>query len=138
MRKNVGAAWIILRWVELISNSWGDLVWQGIRDNITDLSDIFWENVRTRELFREFRKVCRNPDCENHADVLLQSLYSPLVKKLGYDYSEADSADTKQLRSLAISGAASSEDPAQQVLSTLPVKLTYRQHQCPKGTQSKV
>ena len=112
MRKNVGAAWIILRWVELISNSWIDLVWQGIRDNITDLSDIFWENVRTRELFREFRKVRGNPDCENHADVLLQSLYSPLVKKLGYDYSETDSADTKQLRSLAISGGASSEDPA--------------------------
>lgn len=41
-----------------------------------------------------------------------QSLYSPLVEKFGYDYADSDSADTKQLRTLAISGAAAGEDPA--------------------------
>lgn len=42
--------------------------------------------------------------------MLDQELYTPLVVKLGYDYSDADSADTSLLRTLAISGAASALD----------------------------
>lgn len=70
------------------------LVWQGIRDSIHDISSVFWENEAVRELLKKFRA----------------SLYTPLVDKLGYDYSDSDSADTKQLRTLAISGAAASEE----------------------------
>jgi aminopeptidase 2 len=36
----------------------------------------------------------------------LQELFVPLVEKLGYEYSNADSADTSLLRTLAISQAA--------------------------------
>ena len=36
---------------------------------------------------------------------------SPLVEKLGLEYSKSDSADITQLRTLAITGAAAAEDP---------------------------
>ncbi|KAL5529124.1 hypothetical protein ACEPAG_5098 [Sanghuangporus baumii] len=70
------------------------LVWQGIRDNIGDLTSIFWENTTAWELLKKFRS----------------SLYTPLVDQLGYDFSDSDSADKKQLRTLAIAGAAASDE----------------------------
>ena len=52
------------------------LVWQGIRDNISDLSGIFWENDKARELFKELRKVCKRNSCARcHVDVPV-SLYT--------------------------------------------------------------
>lgn len=39
-------------------------------------------------------------------------MYSPLVEKLGYDYKDDESPDIKQLRTLAVSGAAAAGDPA--------------------------
>ncbi|KAH8117511.1 peptidase family M1-domain-containing protein [Phellopilus nigrolimitatus] len=72
------------------------LPWQGISDNLGDIANIFWENKQAWHLLKEFRS----------------SLYAPIVDKLGYDYSKSDTADTKQLRSLAISRAAASDEPA--------------------------
>ena len=46
----------------------------------------------------------------------LQALYKPLVDKLGYDYSDKDSTDTKQLRTLVVAGAANADEPAYVVL----------------------
>jgi len=42
-----------------------------------------------------------------------QALCSPLVKEFGIEYSKKDSADITQLRTLAVTGAATAEDPAQ-------------------------
>jgi hypothetical protein len=39
-----------------------------------------------------------------------QALYNPIVKKLGYEYSEADSTDTSLLRTRAIGLAAFAKD----------------------------
>lgn len=41
----------------------------------------------------------------------LQSLCRPLVEKLGFSSNKSDSADTIQLRTLVISGAAADDDP---------------------------
>jgi aminopeptidase 2 len=41
-----------------------------------------------------------------------QALCSPLVEKLGLEYSKTDSADVTQLRTLAVGGAADIGDPA--------------------------
>jgi aminopeptidase 2 len=38
-------------------------------------------------------------------------LFAPLVEKLGYEYSDSDSADTTLLRTLAIQQAAAAGDP---------------------------
>lgn len=40
----------------------------------------------------------------------MQSLFSPLVKRLGYEARKDESADTRQLRILAISAAAAAQD----------------------------
>ncbi|KAL5490410.1 APE2 [Sanghuangporus weigelae] len=82
------------------------LVWQGIRDNIGDLTSIFWENTAAWELLKKFRS----------------SLYTPLVDQLGYDFSDSDSADKKQLRTLAIAGAAASDEP--KVIEELTKRFT--------------
>ena len=42
----------------------------------------------------------------------MQALCSPLVEILGFEYSENDSADITQLRTLAITGAATAGDAA--------------------------
>lgn len=44
--------------------------------------------------------------------LLHQALCSPLVEKLGLEYSKKDSADTTQLRTLAVEGAAAVGDAA--------------------------
>jgi hypothetical protein len=42
----------------------------------------------------------------------MQALCSPLVEMLGFEYSENDSADITQLRTLAVAGAAAAGDAA--------------------------
>ncbi len=48
-----------------------------------------------------------------------QALCSPLVEKLGLEYSKTDSADITQLRTLAVGGAAAIGDPGQVMLSQI-------------------
>jgi hypothetical protein len=50
----------------------------------------------------------------------MQTLFSPLVERLGFEYSENDSADTTQLRTLVIAGAATAGD-AESVTNRLEV-----------------
>lgn len=42
---------------------------------------------------------------------MTQELYVPLVKKLGFEYSEQDNDDTNELRTRAIEQAALAKDP---------------------------
>ncbi|KAI5119980.1 hypothetical protein M0805_004425 [Coniferiporia weirii] len=81
------------------------LVWQGIQKTTNNVANIFWENEDVWKLFNKFRR----------------SLYVPIVNKLGYAFPEDDSANTRQLRSLAISGAVSCDDPV--VLEELSKKF---------------
>lgn len=54
----------------------------------------------------------------------IQSLYTPLVTKLGYEYKDDESANIKQLRTLAISEAVASGDPKQVISLSAEVYLT--------------
>ena len=44
------------------------------------------------------------------SDVVFQELFGPIVKHLGYEYSESESVDTKELRTRAITQAALAGD----------------------------
>jgi len=53
----------------------------------------------------------------------LQELFVPLVQRLGYQYSDSDSADTIQLRSYAIGSAADANSP--EVIQTLKIGFDH-------------
>ncbi|KAI0064922.1 leucyl aminopeptidase [Artomyces pyxidatus] len=72
------------------------LVWSGISTNLGIVLSTWWEHDDIVSLLNAFRK----------------QLFAPLVKKLGYEYSTADTADITQLRTLAIGQAARAGDPA--------------------------
>jgi len=69
------------------------LVWQGMRDKVNELVGVWWEDDHIHELFCRFRRM-----------------YAPIIAKLGYDYKEDESPSIKQLRTLAVSGAAAAGD----------------------------
>ncbi|KAG9226085.1 hypothetical protein CCMSSC00406_0004996 [Pleurotus cornucopiae] len=71
------------------------LVWSGIAENLGSLASIWWENDQAIELINNFRRA----------------LFVPLVDKLGFEYADDESADIRQLRTLAISGAAQAGEP---------------------------
>ncbi|KAA1467279.1 leucyl aminopeptidase [Dentipellis sp. KUC8613] len=71
------------------------LVWDSMAENVSRVIDTWWESARVVEQLDAFRR----------------KLFSPLVKKLGYEYPESDDADTRQLRTRAIEQAAQAEDP---------------------------
>ncbi|KAH9070829.1 leucyl aminopeptidase [Lactarius deliciosus] len=68
------------------------LVWASIDTNLDGITHTWWESEKVAEQLKVFRQ------------------YSPLVKKLGLEYSKDDSADITQLRTLAVSGAATAGD----------------------------
>ncbi|EIM90757.1 leucyl aminopeptidase [Stereum hirsutum FP-91666 SS1] len=71
------------------------LVWDGISQNLSNVVDTWWENTDLVEALNVFRR----------------ELYVPLVKKLGFEYSDQDDADTSELRTRAIEQAALAKDP---------------------------
>ncbi|KAG8913108.1 Aminopeptidase 2 mitochondrial [Tulasnella sp. 417] len=71
-------------------------VWSVIDGELDKLNKILWEQPEeVRDNFDAFRR----------------SLMKPLVEKLGYEYPPGDSADTIELRTLAIAAAADAKDP---------------------------
>ena len=83
-------------------------------EKIGNVANIWWEDEHTFDLLRSFRRVCFASLTSLWREKLIlpsQDLYYPLVEKYGYDYSDADSADVKQLRTLAIGGGAAIDDP---------------------------
>jgi len=64
--------------------------------NLSGITHTWWEDDRVTQALKAFSRT----------------LYSPLVKELGIEYSKDDSADITQLRTLAVEGAATSGDPA--------------------------
>ncbi|THV07366.1 leucyl aminopeptidase [Dendrothele bispora CBS 962.96] len=70
------------------------LVWNGIAGNLGGVAAVWRDNAEVYDLLNEFRR----------------SLFGPIVKKLGYEYSASDSPDTTQLRTCAIGMCAVAED----------------------------
>ncbi|KAI9456781.1 leucyl aminopeptidase [Russula earlei] len=71
------------------------LVWDSIDASLAGIILTWWEDDKVTELLKSFRRA----------------LCSPLVETLGLEYSQDDSADVTQLRTLAVGGAASTGDP---------------------------
>uniref|UniRef100_D8QDN2 Aminopeptidase n=1 Tax=Schizophyllum commune (strain H4-8 / FGSC 9210) TaxID=578458 RepID=D8QDN2_SCHCM len=70
------------------------LLWSCIASHLDELLSVWWENEEVVAQLKTFSR----------------SLFVPIVKELNFAYSDSDSADTTQLRTLAISQAISSED----------------------------
>jgi hypothetical protein len=65
----------------------------------------------------------------------LQALYNPLVKRLGYEYFENDSADTTLLRTRAIHQAALAEDQEYIIHYNRRLQILSCYVQCTERTQ---
>ncbi|KAI0280676.1 peptidase family M1-domain-containing protein [Russula aff. rugulosa BPL654] len=72
------------------------LVWDSIDMNLAGIIRTWWEDDKVTQSLKAFRGA----------------LCSPLVEKLGLEYSKTDSADITQLRTLAVEGAATVGDAA--------------------------
>ncbi|KAF5358359.1 hypothetical protein D9756_001847 [Leucocoprinus leucothites] len=83
------------------------LVWANIAENLANLASTWWEN---EEVVRQL-------------DALRGALFAPLVERLGYEFKSTDSADTIQLRALAITEAATARNP--QVVKELQDRFEY-------------
>ncbi|KAH9063627.1 hypothetical protein EDB87DRAFT_1681291 [Lactarius vividus] len=70
------------------------LVNEAIDANLDGITHTWWESEKVAEQLKVFRRA----------------LCSPLVEKLGLEYSKDDSTDITQLRTLAVSGAATAGD----------------------------
>ncbi|KAG9085108.1 Aminopeptidase 2 mitochondrial [Ceratobasidium sp. UAMH 11750] len=71
------------------------LVWEGVASHLNTLEKVWWEQPQeTRDTLKAFRRY----------------LFSPLVKKLGYEFAENDAPDVRQLRTLAITQCATAND----------------------------
>ncbi|KAL1718216.1 peptidase family M1-domain-containing protein [Schizophyllum commune] len=71
------------------------LLWSCIAQHLDELSSVWWEDDGVVNQLKAFAR----------------SLFPPIVEELGCTYSDSDSADTTQLRTLAISQAIAGEDP---------------------------
>ncbi|KAL0580690.1 Aminopeptidase 2 mitochondrial [Marasmius crinis-equi] len=67
------------------------LPWSGISGGLRGISSVWWEH----------------PQVGQELDAFRRSLFAPLVKKLGFEYSQSDDIDTTQLRTCAIDHAVS-------------------------------
>ncbi|KAF9265642.1 leucyl aminopeptidase [Marasmius fiardii PR-910] len=67
------------------------LAWSGISAGLGGIASVWWEHAEVRERLDAFRR----------------SLFAPLVQRLGFNYSDADSPDITQLRTCAIEHAVS-------------------------------
>ncbi|KIO15900.1 hypothetical protein M407DRAFT_235051 [Tulasnella calospora MUT 4182] len=104
--------------IKSLKNEKEYLVWSVIDSQLDKLNKILWEQPEEiRDNFDAFRR----------------SLMKPLVNKLGYEYSLDDSADTIQLRTLAITAAADAKDP--DVINELASRFEHFQE---TGDDSKI
>ncbi|KAL1709873.1 hypothetical protein EV121DRAFT_252475 [Schizophyllum commune] len=81
--------------VNLLRNEKENLVWETIASNLSSLTSIWWEHEDVADKLKAFRR----------------SLFVPIVDRLGYEYSADEHPDVTQLRTLAISQSAASDEP---------------------------
>ncbi|KAI5890288.1 uncharacterized protein SCHCODRAFT_02631407 [Schizophyllum commune H4-8] len=71
------------------------VVWETIATHLSSLISIWWEH---EDVVAKLKAFCRN-------------LFVPIVDRLGYEYSASEQPDVMQLRTLAISQSADSDEP---------------------------
>ncbi|KAL1672234.1 hypothetical protein EV122DRAFT_284153 [Schizophyllum commune] len=81
--------------VELLRNGKEYIVWETIASHLSALISIWWEY---EDVVQKLKAFCR-------------SLFVPIVDRLGYEYSSSEHPDVTQLRTLAISQSADSDEP---------------------------
>ncbi|KZT03397.1 uncharacterized protein LAESUDRAFT_761974 [Laetiporus sulphureus 93-53] len=82
--------------VENLRNEQEYMVWQIIAEGLAQLRSVWWEH---EDVVENIQRICRE-------------LFGPIVERVGFEYSDNDSADTRELRTLAITHAADAEHPA--------------------------
>lgn len=88
------------------------MVWGAIANSIEGLISTWWEYPEIVGKLHGFRRVSSKYAHIEAIDrfVFLQSLFVPLVEKLGYEYPAKEPRDTTLLRTLAVKQAADAED----------------------------
>ncbi|KAF8985615.1 leucyl aminopeptidase [Cyathus striatus] len=80
--------------IDILRNEKEYLVWSGISDNLRDLVSTWWEHEDIVDQLNAFRRA----------------LFVPIVKQLGFDYSNSEPTEVTELRTCAISQAAAACD----------------------------
>ncbi|EMD34526.1 hypothetical protein CERSUDRAFT_86618 [Gelatoporia subvermispora B] len=106
-----------LQLIQTLRNEQEYVVWQSIATNVAEIISTWWEHPEIVDKFHEFRR----------------ELFSPLAKRLGFEYSDSESVDTHELRTLAISQAARAGD--QEVVKELQSRF---QHYMKTGDDSRI
>ena len=70
-------------------------MWDSIQQNLALIRNVWWEDAGITKSIQHF----------------IAELFTPIVDRLGYVYASEDSADTRELRTLAIEAAARAESP---------------------------
>ncbi|CUA73079.1 hypothetical protein RSOLAG22IIIB_05144 [Rhizoctonia solani] len=73
------------------------LVWKTISQELSDTASVWWEQPQ---------------EVTDALEALSRYLFVPLVKKLGYEYKDSESPDVHELRTIAITQSAISQDEA--------------------------
>ena len=84
-----------LNLISKLKNEDENLVWREVASGLGDISDVWWDQPE---------KV------RNGLDKLTIDTFKPLVKKLGWEISDSDSSDNRELRVTAIAAVARSGD----------------------------
>ena len=88
-----------------------DLVWRSIADALGSISSTWYEHEEIITKLNAFRRVSELKLIQDaHSTLLSQDLFSPLVKELGFEYSDGESVDISQLRTKIIEQAAGAGD----------------------------
>jgi aminopeptidase 2 len=80
--------------IQGLKNEQEYLVWNSASTGLATVLTTWWENKKVVDLGNSFRKT----------------VFSPIVERLGYEYSSSESADVSLLRTEAITAAAESGD----------------------------
>lgn len=81
--------------IDLLKDEKEYLVWSGIGDNLSSLVSTWWEH----------------PDIVDQLNAFRRELFVPLVKRLGYEYSDSETPDISLLRTLAVGQSTAARDP---------------------------
>ncbi|OBZ75470.1 Aminopeptidase 1 [Grifola frondosa] len=93
--------------IEILRDENEYLVWESIAINIDRIVSTWWENSHVVELLNNFRN----------------ELFVPIVHRLGFEYSDDESVDTRQLRTKAIEQAAAGGD--KEVIKELTIRFAH-------------
>lgn len=89
-----------------------DLVLSSVGDSLDTIAETWWETDDVKAKLNAFRRVCIHiiRIATKFTYLCPQKIFSPVVERLGFEYSETESVDTRQLRTRAINTAAMAGD----------------------------